>query len=436
MKKRVLLKAPILTQSGYGEHSRYIFRILLENEQGIELFVEPLNWGQTGWLCQDTAERRKIDHYIGKFNAFVQQCTQAPFDICIHIDIPIAWQRVAPYMIGVTAGLEADAVSPHWLGPTTENVDKVFVTSNFSKKGFLNSIDKYSKVFDPNTLSNLDSLKQQMEEKIFVLNYPVKEYELEDLHLDFKTDYNFLLVAQWSARKNIEQTVECFLEEFKNDESVGLIIKTNLARNCVADRLLCEEKIRYFKNEKPDSKCKIYFMHGTMTENEMHSLYHHPKIKAMINFGHGEGYGLPLFEAAYCGLPVITHDFGGQTDFLYAPKKNKNGKTTMRPHFSKVAYDVRPVDSSAVWNKIIEPDSEWAYPNFSACKIAMRESIKNYGVLKGEAKRLKKWILKEFTKEKQYERFVNLAFDGVDFEEAFKMEEWLQQLENEIQVHS
>ena len=140
-----------------------------------------------------------------------------------------------------------------------------------------------------------------------------------------------------------------------------------------------------------------------MTEEEIHSLYKHPKIKATINFGHGEGYGLPLFEAAYSGLPIITHDFGGQKDFLYAEKKNKKGKVTLRPHFSKVLYSVRPVEKSAVWDGVIEKDAEWAYPHFNSCKMAMREMLKDYGIATNQAKSLKKWVRNNFSKEEKYE---------------------------------
>jgi len=305
-------------------------------------------------------------------------------------------------MIGVTAGIEADAVSPHWLQPSHETVDKIIVPSEFAKQGFLNAIEKYSFMFDENTKENLHVLESRLDDKISVVHYPVKDYNLVDLEIDFETDFNFLLVAQWSPRKNIKETIETFLTEFGEDENVGLVVKTSVARNCVPDRALVEERFQTIKSKFPDAKCKIYLLHGSMTEDEIHSLYHHPKIKAMINFGHGEGFGLPLFEAAYCGLPVITHDFGGQKDFLYAPKKSKKGESKLRPHFSKVLYSTKPIEKEAVWEKVIEKDAEWAYPNFNSCKMAMRQAVKSYGVVKGEAKRLRAWILENFSEKKAY----------------------------------
>jgi glycosyltransferase involved in cell wall biosynthesis len=144
-------------------------------------------------------------------------------------------------------------------------------------------------------------------------------------------------MAQWGPRKNLPNTIAWFCQEFHNDENVGLVVKTFAKGNSQIDKDFLEKALKSVLDNFPDRKCKVYFLHGYMNNQELHSLYVHPKIKAMVNFGHGEGYGLPLFEAAYSGLPVITHDFGGQKDFLYAPKKGKKGEK-LRAHFSRVNY--------------------------------------------------------------------------------------------------
>jgi len=313
-------------------------------------------------------------------------------------------------MIGVTAGIEADAVSPQWLQPSYEQVDKIIVPSAFAKEGFLNAIYKYKEAFDEETKKQIDVLRNRLGEKISVVHYPVKNYDLIDLGIDFETKFNFLLVAQWSPRKNIEDTIRAFLTEFKDNNDVGLVVKTNVARNCTPDKLITEKKLENIKSGFKDLKCKTYLIHGAMTENEIHSLYRHPKIKAMINFGHGEGFGLPLFEAAYCGLPIITHDFGGQKDFLYAPKKDKKRKEKNRAHFSKVLYNIRPVQVEAVWAGVVEPDAEWAYPNFGSCKLAMREVYTNYNMYRGTAKRLKKWVEKNFQKKDKQKEIIEHVY--------------------------
>jgi len=79
----------------------------------------------------------------------------------------------------------------------------------------------------------------------------------------------------------------------------------------------------------------------------------------------------------------------------------------MRAHFSKILYDLKPVQQEAVWQGVIEPDMNWAWPNPTSCKLAMREAVKNYGMLQGEAKRLKKWLEEEFEESKKCEAFVD-----------------------------
>ena len=45
--------------------------------------------------------------------------------------------------------------------------------------------------------------------------------------LELEYDFNFLTVAQMGPRKNIENTIRWFIDEFHDDE-VGLIVKTNI----------------------------------------------------------------------------------------------------------------------------------------------------------------------------------------------------------------
>ena len=52
------------------------------------------------------------------------------------------------------------------------------------------------------------------------------------------------------------------------------------------------------------------------TNEDMNELYNHPKIKAMISFTKGEGFGRPLLEFCLSKKPVIASGWSGQMDFL------------------------------------------------------------------------------------------------------------------------
>ena len=57
---------------------------------------------------------------------------------------------------------------------------------------------------------------------------------------------------------------------------------------------LSEELLTHY----PNKKCKVFLLHGNLSEEEVHSLYVRDDISAYVSATHGEGYGLPIFEAA------------------------------------------------------------------------------------------------------------------------------------------
>ena len=148
-----------------------------------------------------------------------------------------------------------------------------------------------------------------------------------------------------------------------------------------------------------DKKCSIYILHGDMTEEELNSLYQHPKIKAMVSATHGEGYGLPLFEASYNGLPVVAPGWSGHLDFLYGPLKGKNGKTKRKPLFARVDYVLAPVQKEAVWKDILIANSMWCFPNKVDFKKKIRAMYQNNGMYRSWAKILKENILKNHSED-------------------------------------
>ena len=54
-----------------------------------------------------------------------------------------------------------------------------------------------------------------------------------------------------------------------------------------------------------------------MTDEEMHAMYLNPKVKASVSLTHGEGFGLPLFESAYMGVPVVAPGWSGPVRFSF-----------------------------------------------------------------------------------------------------------------------
>ena len=404
--KKVLLSAPILTRSGYGEHARFVFQSLKTNPD-IDLYVMPLNWGQSNWVYEDTEERLEIDGYIQKAAQ-----SDGNFDISIQVTIPNEWVKAAPINIGVCAGIETDKVSMAWLKKANE-MDKVIVVSNHAKDTFTKA--KYSL----GQFSNSESITYKCETPVEVVHYGVKNVVPTELDLELENDFNFLTVAQLGPRKNLENTVRWFVEEFI-DEELGLVIKGHWMNNSLIDRRKMTQVLQSLLEEYEDRKCSVHLLHGNMSDEEIHGLYVHPKIKAYMTATHGEGFGLPIFEAAYSGLPVVAPSWSGQVDFLSAPVKNeKSGKVKRKALYEKVGYELKTPEKEALWKEVIEPDVKWCYPKEDRFKTALRNVYRSNGIKKKDALLLQEHLLNTFKLEDKLAEFNNIIEEIGDTNETF-----------------
>ena len=411
MRKKVLVRAPALSRTGYGEHARFVLRSLRKHEDKFDIFLDNTNWGQSGWIFRDNEERRWIDTIIAKTMFHVNN-DGGPMDVSVQVTIPNEWQPLAPVNIGVTAGIETTQVAPQWVEQSFV-VDKIITTSNHSKQVYENT------TYEAQHKETMAVIKEfRCERPIEVVHYPVKDIEKAEIDCELETDFNFLVVAQWGPRKNIENTVRWFIEEFVDNSNVGMVLKLFYRNGSIIDRVNLEENVKNLLNEYPQRKCKIYLLHGDMSEEEMTGLYTHPKIKTLVSLTHGEGYGLPLFEAAYNALPVLAPDWSGHVDFLFKPTKDKKGKIKQKAHFAKVDYDIGPVSQEVLWPGVLENYMMWCYPKQGSYKMKLREIHKDHGRFKSQAKKLQKWIRKEFSEDKQYEKMANAILSVIEKDET------------------
>jgi len=425
--KKVVVRGPALSQSGYGEHTRFVLRSLRSKPELFDVYLLNTPWGATSWVWEDNEERRWIDQTLQKTIEYGQQRGQ--FDISLQVTIPNEWEKMAPVNIGVTAGTETTKIAPVWIEKSMQ-MDKVIVVSEHAKYGFDNT------EYQAQNTQTGENFIAKVECPIHVIGYPVKETSPEKIKIDLKNDFNFLTIGTWIPRKNLQNTIKWFVEEFY-DQEIGLVIKTSLAKNCLVDREHSYSRLKQLLEEYGDRKCNVYLLHGDMTEQEMTGLYQHPKIKALVSLAHGEGFGLPLFEAAYNALPVVSPAWGGQCDFLYMPEKkvskmmtdsataDRIKKPKLKPMFTMVPYDIKPIQEEAHWEGVLQADSQWCFAKEWAYKKALRSIVKDNGSAKSKAKKLQKYVKEKFSEEEQYRKFCNTVYEEKDFE----VEKWLEDLD-------
>jgi glycosyltransferase involved in cell wall biosynthesis len=409
--KKVILRAPVLTQSGYGEHGRLVLRALRSREDLFDIYIHATNWGKTSWQWEDTEERRWIDERLEKTLQYMHEAGDSlRFDISAQVTIPNEWEDIAHVNVGITAGIETTKTSPVWL-EKGNIMDRIVTVSKHSADVYKNSS------YDGTSRDTGEDVVLTLQTPIDVVNYPVKTFEsVKELDLNLDTKFNFFSVQQWSPRKNVPQLVQAFVEQFREDEDVGLVLKANLMKNCILDRRACINSIRAQLKQYGDYKCKIHLLHGYLSEKELNSLYTHPKLHAYITTTHGEGFGLPIFEAVYNGMPVLAPDWSGQLDFLYMPLKNKKGKEKNKAMFSRISYTLGPVQEFALWPGVVEKDSMWAFPEMGSIKMNMDEIYKDYGRFKKRAKDLQKWVINNFNEKDIHEKIVQNFIEAGSFD--------------------
>ena len=393
--KNILVVGPLLSISGYGYHSRQIFDYFF-NQENTKVSCAILPWGNTSWFVNDSAEYGLIGNII-KTAVDIKSISGNEYDLAIHIQLPNEWNTsFAKKNIGVSAYVETDICSKNWIDKTL-SMDLVVVPSKFTKDIIINSssdghqrklLDKKINVIAEYYHNNFDK-----EEKSECLN-------LNRLLGDIKTKFNYLSVGQLTSesedcdRKNLIETLRYFCNHFKDNEDVGLILKTSIGRSTTRDKDKTKDIFSsIIKQIKGNSEYpKVYIMHGDLSIDELYTLYSHERVSCYLTLTKGEGYGLPLLESARCGLPVIATNWSGHLDFL-------------DEDFLKIDYDLIPIPDKKIDNNIFVKNSKWAKVKKSSVIEQLEYSYKNHSKIKEKSKELSKNIIEKFCKKEVCKKY-------------------------------
>ena len=404
MKKKIFVRGPVLSSTGYGEQSRFALRALRSQEDKFDIYVQPIPWGKSGWIWQDNEEREWLDARIAETQILLQQKKLQP-DMSLQITIPNEFQKLAPINIGYTAGIETDRVSPVWLQKGND-MDKILVVSNHAKT-----------TYERTHVTLQDGSKYRLNTSVEVVHEttPIAQTSEEIPGFNPRHDFNFLVVSQFGPRKNFENTIKWFIENFE-DKEVGLIVKTSMKGATHIDLEATEKGMKAILSHYPDRKCSVSLLHGDLTEGQMRALYEHDKVKCLVNLAHGEGFGLPLFEAARLGLPIITLPWSGQLDFL-----RHDGEDLFR----KVAFSMQKIQPEVVWKGVLEAEQMWAFADEESYQEALNWMVDNHDEAKQTAERLKSLVETKFREEKLFEGFCNAIIEADPVEQLIDLEAML-----------
>jgi glycosyltransferase involved in cell wall biosynthesis len=209
----------------------------------------------------------------------------------------------------------------------------------------------------------------------------------------FATNFNFLLVGTITSRsldddrKNVLRAIKCFCESFENNKKVGLVVKASFGKGTKIDRRLTYDFLQSaIKTFRKGDYPKVTILHGNLTQLEIASLYKNKTIKCLISPTRGEGYGLPLLEAAASGLPIVATGWSGHTDFL------------SKGLYSDIDYNLKEIPESRVDGRIFIAGAKWAKINENDFKRKIKKIVYKYDNHEKKAHQLKLQVLDTLSK--------------------------------------
>ena len=400
MKPNLVISCPATSRSGYGDHSRDLIRSLIGmNKYDVKILDQ--KWGGCG--------RNALGDNDTELSSRIITAMDGQPDIWIQVTIPQEFQPVGKYNIGITAGIETDICSASWI-QGMNRMDYCIVPSKHSKEAFVASVyNENDEKGNPIGKLKLETKTDVLFEGLDITKFYKETEDKFDLS-DIKEDFCYLFVGHWlngdfmHDRKDVGGMIRTFLETFKNTQSKNqpaLILKTSSANFSVKDKAEMLKRIKHIRATIDSHTVpNVYLIHGELTEKEMNGLYNHSKVKAMLSFTHGEGFGRPLLEFSVTGKPVLASAWSGHVDFL-------------EEHGIPLAGEMKEVHKTVQHKDIIIQGSKWFYVDYGYANTAIKQVWKDYKNAVAKSRKQTQYVKDNFTIDIMNKEFEQLMNDNV-----------------------
>lgn len=343
---RIRYIAPALASDGYGEFSRYIISALHERGHDVSVVllpdsrIEPGSWlGEKGVLCERLVGR-SLD---GPPDVNIVNGLSRSFAA---LRLPRAGrspENAATLNIGFTM-CEAEQISSITVYECNA-MDAVFVPSRWNKR-----------VFE----------EHGVKVPVFVVNPAIS---LAPTALERVAPLVFYSVFEWiTPHKDPKALLTAYFQEFQAGEPVLLRIKTfERCGNDIASEI---RSLKHFLRQARYPKVELVL--GPLSNTEMWASYQAADV--YVSSHHGEGWGMPIWEAMATGLPAIATAYSASAEFM-------NHENSYPVAFT---FDTK---------------RRWANVSVPALQTAMRHALDHQDEARATGARARRSILERFTQE-------------------------------------
>jgi glycosyltransferase involved in cell wall biosynthesis len=208
----------------------------------------------------------------------------------------------------------------------------------------------------------------------------------------------FYTIANWTTRKTVWNTIRAYLEAFRSGEPVLLLVKTSQLDFTYSGNPPTEliqpgttpwavaQALKDYRDPAP-----VQLVTRELSEEELQAL--HTRGDCFVSLCRSEGWGVPSFDAAAYGNPVVITGFGGQLDYLDAD-------TAFLVDYELVSVD-DPLGAPS-----FTPDQNWAEPSVTHGAELLRRAYEDPEGARERARELSRRILTSYRPQAIAEAFV------------------------------
>lgn len=343
---KVLYISSYLGFSGYAAAARGYVRAL--HKSGVDLVLRYIKYDDGKEYQLEDWDRKLFTRTANDVDVILQHTT--PNELAVQPE----GKRNAKH-IGMLA-TETDLISNEW-AQSLNRMDAVITFCPMSADAIRNAGVKVPVYVVPHTFE-IDQYSADIEPFHTLTGLPL---EGEDKPCIF---YN---ISQISHKKGIDKLLRAYWGAFQNGENVTLVLKGYIGQ---MKRVNEDEQILNFLNEVKDGTRlptypRVLILHDILGEREIQRL--HATCDAYVNASNGEGWSLPLFEAAAHGNAVVSTKWGGPEVFLNDHE------------FYSVRHSIEPVyNMKHSFQYMFTSRENWAEPSVTSMIEQIRLAYKDY----------------------------------------------------------
>lgn len=227
--------------------------------------------------------------------------------------------------------------------------------------------------------------------KVFPHVIPVPEDNwVPSCTLDGISDSNkfkFYSIFQWSERKGADALLRAYYREFSNRDNVMLVLKTYRVGNSANEKNYIRRAISQIRrDERGGNAPPVFLVEEFLSPSEMKALHYYGDCYVCMS--RNEGFGLPIFDSAAFGNPVITPNYSAFPDHF-----------TEQNSFLVDVHREVPVANMQHISHLYTGDMYWGDPEIGSCQARMREVFENKKLAEHKGQLAKEYVASNLSQE-------------------------------------